>query len=410
MKLQTIFSAWNDFWFAPRSPAPMALYRIAFGFLMFIYGLLVIHDFDFWFGQYGVLSLKASRFIYPAPAVNLFALMPSGNTWAMLFLSLFVLAAAMLTVGFMTRLSAIVVYVGFLSINHRLPLVMNSGNIFTQICALFLIFSDAGLVFSIDRILRIARGKEVGQPLGKALWAQRLVQLQLSFLYFWTFFSKAHDKEWVNGVSIYYVSRDATWRRMPIPFYEYLPAIKFYTWGTLLTEFLLGTLVWVLEYRYCILFAGFLFHLGLEYSMDLALFQWTVIAAYLTFIEPQHQQAFMERIRSIIAGKFGGPAPVLYDGSCEVCMRLSRLIQAWDILGRFSLVDSREKHGLLVYCKTDVPLSGFEAWKQIALRLPIFWLFVPLLFGPGVRIFMKKVFKRFSEHQRFLFGVQCLVS
>ncbi len=387
MTLRAIVSVWDDFWFKPRSPVPIALYRIVFGFLMLVYGILLIHDFDFWFGQHGTLSLKASLRIYPSPAVNLFAFLPSGTVWEVFFLYVFVFAAATLTIGFMTRLSALLVYVGFLSIDHRLPLVMNSGNIFTQICAFFLIFSDAGLALSVDRIFRIVRGKEKGPPQGKAPWAQRLIQIQLSLLYFWTFFWKANDKEWVHGVSIYYVSRDATWRRMPVPFYEYLPAIKLYTWGTLLMEFLLGTFVWIVEYRYFILFAGFLFHMGLEYSMDLALFQWTVVAAYLTFIEPQHQQVFMDKVRSAVARRFGTPTPILYEGSCEACARLSRLIQAFDIFGRFSLKDCGtavhshgEKHGLLVYSKNDVWLGGFEAWKQISLRLPIFWFFVPAIF------------------------------
>jgi hypothetical protein len=52
-------------------------------------------------------------------------------------------------------------------------------------------------------------------------------------------------------------------------------------------EFSLGVLVWFKELRYPVLLVGLLFHLFLEYRLEVPLFQWTVLSAYVLFIDPR---------------------------------------------------------------------------------------------------------------------------
>ncbi|MGC2656332.1 MAG: hypothetical protein WA324_00030, partial [Bryobacteraceae bacterium] len=76
-------------------------------------------------------------------------------------------------------------------------------------------------------------------------------------------------------------------RRFPIPQWIGHPLIlKLGSWLTLALEFSLGTLVWIKEFRYPLLFAGVLFHLCLEYSLNVPMFQWDVLSAYVLFIDP----------------------------------------------------------------------------------------------------------------------------
>jgi len=48
----------------------------------------------------------------------------------------------------------------------------------------------------------------------------------------------------------------------------------------------LGVLIWVKELRYILLPLGLLFHLWLEYSLNIPLFQWDILSAYVLFVDP----------------------------------------------------------------------------------------------------------------------------
>jgi hypothetical protein len=61
--------------------------------------------------------------------------------------------------------------------------------------------------------------------------------------------------------------------------------LKLGSWSALVLEFSLGVLVWVKEFRYILLTLGLLFHLWLEYSLNIPLFQWDILSAYVLFID-----------------------------------------------------------------------------------------------------------------------------
>jgi hypothetical protein len=50
-------------------------------------------------------------------------------------------------------------------------------------------------------------------------------------------------------------------------------------------EFSLGILIWVKELRYILLAFGLLLHLYLEYSLNIPMFQWDILSAYILFID-----------------------------------------------------------------------------------------------------------------------------
>jgi hypothetical protein len=84
-------------------------------------------------------------------------------------------------------------------------------------------------------------------------------------------------------------------RRFPLPGWFYFPMVlKLGSWFALLLEFSLGGLIWVKEFRYPLLALGVLFHLFLEYSLNIPLFQWDVLSAYVLFIDPKN----LERVRN----------------------------------------------------------------------------------------------------------------
>jgi hypothetical protein len=62
-------------------------------------------------------------------------------------------------------------------------------------------------------------------------------------------------------------------------------------------ELCMGVLIWAPKLRYKVLLLGLLFHLTLDYSLNIPLFQWDILPAYLLFIDPEDLARLSERVR-----------------------------------------------------------------------------------------------------------------
>jgi len=289
MTARRLVRYWNRFFFAPCPPTAIALYRIFFGVLLLADMALLWPDLLVWYGEKGAVTLDTARSTAIGTRLNLFALLPPGDFWVWLFFAVFVLFACFLTIGLFTRLSTVIVFVGLVSIHHRNLFILNSGDSLLRLTSFLLMFAPCGAALSVDRWKRIRRGQEGPEPPLHSPWAQRLIQIQIAIAYFSTFYWKTQGSMWIDGTALYYVSHIAEFKRFPVPFlFDNLWLIKAATWFTLLTEFSLAVLVWIKELRYYVLAAGVLLHLGIEWSMNIPLFEWIFIATYITFVEPAH--------------------------------------------------------------------------------------------------------------------------
>jgi hypothetical protein len=305
MTLRRIALAWDRFLFEPVSPVPVAVYRILFGVILLLNGLFLLPDAAALYGPEGVLPRDVARGLPHASGLNILAWVPETNGWVYAFFAVYLLAAACLTVGLLTRASAAVAFLCLVSLHHRNLIVLNSADTFLRLASFYLVFSAAGRALSVDRWLRVRRGIEPpGEPAPAAPWAQRLIQVQLAVAYLATVHAKLHGFPWVFGTAVYYVARVREFDRFPVPYlFDHLWTIKLLTWGTLVVEFALGALVWLRDLRYPVLLAGVMLHLGLEYSMNIQLFQWVMLSAYVLFIDPRDFQRVRQRWwRSQIAG------------------------------------------------------------------------------------------------------------
>jgi hypothetical protein len=157
-----------------------------------------------------------------------------------------------------------------------------------RVAGFFLIFAPAGAVLSVDRWRRIRQGKETADQIPLcAPWAQRMIQIQASVLYFATFYYKSQGPWWINGTAFHYASRLLEFQHFPMPVIQNLYVLRALTWSTLLIEFSLGVLVWFRDLRYPVLLAGLCLHMGIEYAMVIPLFEWASVSTYVTFIYPE---------------------------------------------------------------------------------------------------------------------------
>lgn len=287
MSLRSLVQAWNEFFFAPQPPTPIALFRVLYGMLLIANLVLLRPDWLAWYGEHSWITLSTMLKLEPGPRLNLFTLMPHDDRWVEALFWFFLVSAVSLTLGFMTRISSILAFVCLTSIHQRNLFITHSGDTFLRVAGFFLMFAPAGAALSIDRLIRIRRGKEGAEIQPKPPWAQRMIQIELALLYFVTFWWKSTGAPWVNGTAIYYLDHLLEYQGLPLPSWFQQPIVeKLGSWLTLAIEFSLGVLIWFKELRYPVLLLGLFFHLFLEYRLDIPLFQWTVLSAYVLFIDP----------------------------------------------------------------------------------------------------------------------------
>jgi hypothetical protein len=287
MSLRTVANAWSRFFFEPQSPVPVALYRILYGLLTIANLLYLFPDWLEWYGPHAWLSLTTMHQMEPGIRLNLFAVIPQTDLCVFAIFWIYFLFAFTLTVGLLTRLSTIVVFLCATSIQQRDLYILHAGDTLMRVTALFLIFAPAGAALSVDRLIRIWLGKEGSEVPLKSPWAQRMIQFEVAIVYLTGFWWKSMGTDWVSGNALYYVLHVAQMKRFPLPSFIYAPVLlKIGTWFTLAFEFSFGILVWFRETRYAVLIIGVLFHVAIEYTLNIQLFEWMMLASYVVFLPP----------------------------------------------------------------------------------------------------------------------------
>jgi hypothetical protein len=287
MTLRGLRKLWDRFFFAPQSPLPIGLFRILYGICVSATLVLLHADWLNWYGVHSWVSLSAMRQIEPGIRLNLFTIMPQDDRWIAAFFWVFLACALLLTVGLWTRLSSLAVFLCLTSIHQRNLLILHGGDAFLRIVGFFLIFAPAGAALSLDRLIRVRRGLEGPEINPRAPWAQRMIQIELSLLYLTSFWWKMKGHTWLDGTALYYVTHLHSIARFPLPRWIQSAAfLKIGSWFTLALEFSLGVLIWFRRIRYPVLLLGLLFHLSIEYALNLPMFSWDVLTAYILFVDP----------------------------------------------------------------------------------------------------------------------------
>jgi hypothetical protein len=286
MKLETLVAAWNRFFFAPVSPIPLALFRIFYGICVSITLLLLHADWLNWYGVHSWARLATIQQIEPGMRLNLFTIIPLNDHWVAALFWLALICAVMFMLGIFTRVTSVLLFLCLTSFDQRNLLILHGGDTFLRLAGFFLMFAPAGAALSVDRLVRVRRGLESEALQPRAPWAQRMIQIELAFLYFCSFCWKLKGHSWLDGTALYYVLHLYSVARFPVPQWIQSPLVlKLGAWFALALEFSLGVLIWLRPLRYPILLLGFLFHLGIDYALNLPMFSWDVLSAYILFVD-----------------------------------------------------------------------------------------------------------------------------
>jgi hypothetical protein len=271
--------------FEPISPYPLSAFRILFGVCVTATLILLHQDWMAWFGLHGWVSTETIHQAESGFRLNVFDLLPDNDGWIRLCFWIFLAASVCLVAGFCSRLSGSVVFLALNALNQRMPLILHGGDTFLRDASFFLAFSPCGAVCSLDALIRRRRG--LPHPTKVIPWAQRLIQYQFVVIYACSFLWKIKGQSWRDGTALFYVWHLRELQRFPVPsIFRANAAIHLESWAVMIFELGFPLLIWFKSFRAPLLIAGLTFHLTMEYALNIPMFQWDMISAYVLFVDP----------------------------------------------------------------------------------------------------------------------------
>ena len=302
--LQRLRRAWNDFFFTPQSTMPLSLFRIAWGLCVMGTLLLAHGDWLQWYGVHSWITAATQHILEPGTRLNLFSLLPADDSWISAFYWISLACAFLTTIGLWTRLSMPLTFLCLASIHQRNLIILHGGDTFLRVAGFFLIFSPSGNTLSLDAFLKRRRHPQSPHSQSRMPWAQRMIQCQLALLYITACLWKLKGHAWLGGTALYYVTHLQDLQRFPVAPWIATPLVlKLGSWFTLVLEFALGTAIWWKRTRYPMLLLGIAFHLTLEYTLNVPMFQWDILAAYILFVDPRDLERWRLNITSLLGIK-----------------------------------------------------------------------------------------------------------
>jgi hypothetical protein len=273
-------NGWDAFWFDPRPTSALALFRIVYGLVVFLWALAYLGDARSLLGSNGILPEHPEGRLLRSGLLHLF----TSDLAAMAAVAGLALVGLLLAAGIKTRLVSIVNFALLLSITRRSPDVINSGDSLLRHFGFFLMFAPAGASLSWDRWRK--HRETFWEVPWRAPWAHRLIQIQVSFVYLFSAYAKAQGPDWVGGTALAEVWRAGDLVRfdVPLPIYDSLLMSNLASYATMLAELALAVLIWNRRARPYVIAAGLILHLGIEITLAVGFFSTVVCTGYLAFV------------------------------------------------------------------------------------------------------------------------------
>lgn len=274
----------QNFWLwltEPVNPLPLAVFRILFGLILLLNGAFLYPDLNMWFSTDAIFPLASARSMTGTNRLNLFLLLGDNPRTVATVFWLYMSASALLTLGLFPQRMSLIVYAVLASFSHRNIYILHSGDTFIRIASFLMIFAPSGAALSLESKIRGYPLKSINPA------AYRALQFQVCLLYAAAAIFKFKGQAWLNGSAVYIVQQLTEFQHYPVPGFLRTPFMsKVQTWGTLVIEGAFPVLVWFRDTRLIVIAGLLLLHIGIEYQMNIQLFEWTLMASMALFLTP----------------------------------------------------------------------------------------------------------------------------
>ncbi len=311
-----LVSAWDRFWFTPTDPAVLCAIRAVTGFLLFWTHLVWSFDLLAFFGAEGwVPPEMADRSQAFRLAFGFFDLTQA--PWAIwTFHVLSLILFFMLMIGLFSRWVAVLSYLAAISYAlHVTPGAFFGLDKINCLLVMYVMLGPCGERYSLDRLLRIRRGKVMADPddvtpSWTANLALRLIQLHLCVIYLFGGLGKLQGEQWWTGQAIWfsvanveYRSLDMTWLANALWFAELLAH------ATVFFELFYCCLIWNRWARPWVLLTALGVHGFIALGMGMPEFALAMLVANAAFLSTGFVRGLLDPVASRISSPFAKEQP-----------------------------------------------------------------------------------------------------
>ena len=250
----------------------------------------------------------------------------NGEAWfQILIFAITGFCALLLIVGYRTRLMLFISWILMLSIQARMPVVLQGGDIEFRLLYFWAIFLPLGARYSIDRALdpREEKPSDTHFSIGSIAYI-----IQIISVYFFAALLKTGAEWHLSHSAIYYaLSID----QFATDFGKYLlnfPALlRLMTLPVWYLE-LLGGFLLVLPFfqswtRMIGILSFFALHLGFAMTMKLGLFPWICITAFVALLPGSFWSFLDKRLSPQLVHK------IYYDADCGFCRKILKILRCF---------------------------------------------------------------------------------
>lgn len=421
---------WNRLFLEERPSISLSLFRMAAAFTVgahVIPSLMPMAD-----NYYPGAFKEVNPAFFPREMIALVA--PSPVWLINLMALLFMVSVTFFFLGLWSQLSCIVLnmtcyYFYALNSFHVGTL---SWDILLVTMFLMCLTNYHGEYFSVDCL---RRGDEYAYRKQRPFFIQRLLQMQIGFTYFYTAVVKIYPEgNWITDNPIYsimnYPISGTTKTFLIRDFLMDKPGLCYgIGLGIVITELLMIFLLFWRKTRVSAIYLGFVFHITLLLTLDVpATFFFLFPPQLLLFIDPREIVRFIEKRREYFRAI--RQHRLIYDGHCRFCINSIKKIKIMDLFDRLKPVDLHgitdmssvhpsltkelalsqvylldvfgrqdgQKHPEDILGRLD---GGFFAFRRLCFICPMLFLFLPIVYFPGMGIAGPAIY-RFVAKNRYL--------
>jgi len=330
--LTHVVRAWDRFWFTPADPTTLGLIRICCGIITlyvhiaYSFGLLSYVGADGWIDN-NVANYLRHDVLITQPPTN----WDDGPTyldrgqfywsiyyhvqdprWVVVIHAGIILAMFLFTIGFCTRITSVLTWLGAMSYIQRCPSLLFGMDAMMMILLFYLMVGPSGAALSVDRWLERWRERKrrgaAPLPAGPATppepsvvanFAVRLIQVHFCIIYLAAGTAKLLGSTWWGGTAPSLVMLNQEFAPLHVGLYH--AVMTFLSKNRPLWEVLMGTsvaftfftelgfpfLVWNRRLRWLMICCSVMMHTGIGLFMGLTTFSLMMLAMLLAFVPPE---------------------------------------------------------------------------------------------------------------------------
>lgn len=354
----------------------LGLFRVAFGTLLLCDLLYRARNLSVWYSNEGLMPNHVVLWAKPSgPLFSFFFTLssPQEARWGFIACGFVFLAY---TLGLYTRLSQLLSCICIVSLNSRLHMLENGGDIVVNILATLTLFLPLGSRFSLDALLRHDAGEQQSDEshsfVSLACFA---LLLQLALIYLFNVLHKT-GASWREGSAVHYtLHQDRLVTALGVWLRENLSPelLQWLTWGTLLMEtsavVLIVSPLFTPACRTLAVVLVPLLHLGFALCLDLGPFPYVMMCFFLLLLPGSTwERAACTRVGARVLALAQSAATRLYTVLLRLCEPVAELAPVPPARSRFATLP-RELAAALVLGAILFAVSEQNAAVPEKLRL-----------------------------------------